>query len=219
MRRIWLLCLLLAVSSARAAGGIDGGWSAAPARTGDICADALIDAARRHGVPQRWALAIGITEAGQQRGNRLRIWPWTLNIAGEGRYFTSREAARQAFEGALAAGMTSIDAGCAQINWHWHGARFTAPDDLLDPQRNADYAMRYLAGHYRRSGDWGVAVARYHSATGRLGGAYLRRVTANQSALEGLADGGPIPAGAGGIAAWARLDAMRFTLPEFMLSP
>ncbi len=193
-------------------GGIAGDWSASYHKTGDICADALIAAAKRHGVPQSWALALGITEAGRARADgKLRIWPWTLNIAGKGRYFASRRDAENALEAALATGERVIDAGCAQINWHWHHGAFDSAAELLDPQRNADYAMRYLASHYQ--GAWDTAIARYHSGTPRLGEAYLARVLDNKNALNRLSQQLQADAKHGAIALWSRLEATQFTLP------
>lgn len=187
---------------------------------GAVCRRALGQAARRHGVPRGWALAIGLTEAGRRRHDgSTAIWPWTLNIAGAGGYYQTRQAAFDALQAALDAGETSIDIGCAQINWHWH--RDTAAmdaGDLLDPRANADYAMRFLAKLKRRHGDWRAAVAHFHSGDPALGQAYLYRVGVNRDRLVGLGrsevSGAAAPGRAGRIALWSRLEHMAFTLPD-----
>ena len=143
----------------------------------DICAEAADHAAREVGVPAHLLTAITLVET-QRDGV---AWPWTLNHRGKGAWFQTRAEARTAIENILSAG-GSADVGCFQINTFWHQAAFRSADAMLDPQQNALYAARYLASHYRRSGNWAEAVGDYHSRDPERGAAYLARVTA---ALEG----------------------------------
>ena len=54
--------------------------------------------AAEHGIPQSVLFAVALTESGKQTGQTgtLRPWPWTLNVAGRGYFFDSRQAAWQA---------------------------------------------------------------------------------------------------------------------------
>jgi soluble lytic murein transglycosylase-like protein len=123
------------------------------------CERQMAHAAERHGVPLGMLYAVGLAETG--RGDSLR--PYALNIAGKAVYDISREAALREIERAQRAGIRSIDIGCMQINYLYHGRNFASPDDMLDPARNVDYGARFLKELYRREGSWTMAVARYHA--------------------------------------------------------
>lgn len=150
------LALLLALAAA--------GAEASPGPA-ELCRRAGEAAALRHGVPPALMQAIALVETGRTRGGVRAPWPWTLNIAGKGHWLDSRAAARARAEAALAAGERSVDLGCFQINYRWHGMAFASLDAMLDPARSADYAARFLAGLAAETGDWTVAAGRYHSRT------------------------------------------------------
>ncbi|MEO0761581.1 MAG: lytic transglycosylase domain-containing protein, partial [Pseudomonadota bacterium] len=138
------------------------------------CLEAADRAARRHGVPLPLMAAIALVESG--RGGTA--WPWTLNVAGDGRYFEDREAARRALDGVLAGGGRNVDVGCFQINLRWHGDAVADPAMLLDPVVNADYAADFLARLFAEAGDWSRAAGHYHSRTPSLARTYRARVSA-----------------------------------------
>ena len=54
--------------------------------------------AAERGIPQSVLYAVALTESGKRvaPADRYRPWPWTLNVAGRGYFFESRQAAWQA---------------------------------------------------------------------------------------------------------------------------
>lgn len=139
----------------------------APARAapGDICVAAARDAAAATGVPVEVLLAITLVETGRTHDGVRTPWPWTINDNGDGAWFDSREDAIARAEAALAAGRTSFDTGCFQINYRWHAQAFPTLAAMFDPAANALHAARFLAELHDESGDWSVAAGAYHSRT------------------------------------------------------
>jgi hypothetical protein len=106
-------------------------------------------------------VAISVVETG--RG--LTPWPWTVNLGGEGYWLQTAAEAARLVQDALDHGATNIDIGCFQLNYRWHASAFASVEDMLDPDRNALHAARYLARQHARTGNWAAAAAAYHSAT------------------------------------------------------
>lgn len=156
---------------------------AAPVRTGADCVAAILDAQARYGIPDNLLLAIGVQEAGRRGKGGLTVWPWTVNAEGEGAFFATRAEAMAWVRGKQAAGVTSIDVGCMQVNQRWHGAHFDTLDLAFEPLANVDYAARYLSGLYRETGDWWAAAGRYHSATETYQISYLASLRRNQAVV------------------------------------
>jgi hypothetical protein len=143
------------------------------------CLDAIAGAAARHGVPDGLLRAVGVVESGRPDADgRLAPWPWTLNVAGNGRQYADPLAAWDDLEAALAGGERSVDVGCMQINLAAHPEAFAGPGDALDPVANVDYAARFLSRLRDETGSWEQAVAYYHSRTPRLAAAYRQKVAA-----------------------------------------
>lgn len=188
-----LAVLLLALPAGRALGavspkGAEQAESAVPATDPAArCRAAAEAAARRHGVPPALLEAIALVESGRRGGGGVEPWPWTLNIAGRGFWFESRAEALARVRAELAAGRRSVDLGCFQINFRWHGEHFADPAEMLDPEASADYAARHLARLGRKSGDWMRAAAHYHSRTPHLAARYRARVAAMLRRLVGPA--------------------------------
>ncbi|CAG2155422.1 transglycosylase SLT domain-containing protein [Cupriavidus numazuensis] len=106
---------------------------------------------------------------------RGRPWPWTLNVAGRGMFFATREDAHAAIQGLLAAQRCDFDVGLMQVNWCYHRQRFASPWDALAPATNIRVAESILTENLQRSGSAMKAVAWYHSADPARGGPYLSR--------------------------------------------
>ena len=104
-----------------------------------------------------------------------RAWPWTLNVAGRGYFFRSREDAMGAIRSLIAAGRCDFDVGIMQINWCWHRQRFASPWDALAPAANVRVAEDILNENYSRTHSIAKAIAWYHSANPVPGSAYLAR--------------------------------------------
>lgn len=149
-----------------------GAW---PAFAETVCDSAAIEAALASGVPLPVMTAITRAETQTRRDGVFGPWPWTLNHAGSGEWFDSKDAALVRMEGLLAAG-ESFDVGCFQINTRWHGHEFASLDEMIDPHRNAGYAAHYLTELYSETGSWKAAVAAYHSRDPDRGEGYAERV-------------------------------------------
>lgn len=171
------------------------------------CIAAILDAEREFAIGGHLLLAMGLTESGRTLDQGIpTVWPWTVNAAGEGRFFATRAAATAHVRGLLDQGVRSIDVGCLQVNLRWHPDAFPDLDAAFDPAANARYAARFLADLGRAHGGPRAAVARYHSSQSDLGDAYRTRVEGNRrwvagalDYLEALADGPPSSS-----APWAR---------------
>lgn len=150
-----------------------------------ICIDAARTAARRTGVPQEVLLAITAVETGRGQAGRMVPWPWTINDSGAGSWYATRQEAEAAARDILAAGRTSFDSGCFQLNYRWHGSAFATVADMFDPAENALYAARFLRALHEESGDWSVAAGTYHSRTPEYARRYRARFDATLAALGG----------------------------------
>lgn len=152
-----------------------GSGDAAPA----ICVAEILRAQTRYGIPDNILLGIGLQEAGTTRGGALTVWPWAVNAAGIGRIFDDRAAAMGWVRERQAAGITSIDVGCMQINLHWHPSAFASLEQGFDPVANVDYAARFLSSLYAESGSWMQAAGAYHSRTPDRAEVYLAALRRN----------------------------------------
>jgi hypothetical protein len=141
----------------------------------EICEAASAAVARETGVPAPVMLALTLTETGRRIGGRLRPWPWAANGGGQGHWFATPDEAARYAGAQLAQGRRSFDLGCFQINWHWHGAHFARPEDLLDPMVSGRYAARLLRDLHAELGSWTAAAGAYHSRTPALAARYRAR--------------------------------------------
>ncbi len=141
-----------------------------------LCDQAAQLAAVRSAVPVEFLLAITRVETGRRTQGQLQPWPWTINLAGQGYWFADASEAIAFARDQLALGQENFDAGCFQINLHWHGAEFTSLEAVFDPQTNAEYAADFLATLYNSEGGWPEAIAAYHSRTPDKAADYLQKV-------------------------------------------
>lgn len=141
------------------------------------CEALAFAAERTHGIPAGLLVAIARTESGRSDSETgVRAWPWTANIAGEGRYYATRGKALKDLEQVLSRGEESFDVGCMQLNWYWHGDHFRDLAEMIEPQRNVAYAARFLSELRQETGDWTRAAQLYHSRDAERGAAYGARV-------------------------------------------
>jgi len=148
-----------------AALGAPGDASAARGDASALCEAAARRASAATGVPLPVLLAVALSESGRKAGGRFAPWPWVLNIEGAGSFYDSKAAALSAAQAAISSGRDSTDLGCFQVNFRWHGDAFASLADMIDPDRNAGYAARFLRELYAESGDWITAAGHYHSRT------------------------------------------------------
>ncbi len=151
-------------------------WAAAS--PGLLCDHAAALASQATGVPIDILLAISRVESGRRQDGSFGPWPWTINADGKGAFFETKTDAVAAATAHLTDGTGTFDAGCFQLNYRYHGDGFATFDDMFDPEKNADYAARFLVTLYDEKGNWADAVAAYHSRTPDLGATYLNQVKA-----------------------------------------
>jgi len=145
----------------------------------DLCGPAIAGASASHSLPAGLLEAIAVVESGRlnPRTGELKPWPWTIDANGAGYAYATEQAAEQAASGFEAAGVTSLDIGCLQVNLAQHPEAFQNLAQAFDPAANADYAAGFLTGLKQKLGKWAQAAA-YHSQTPALGGPYAARVYA-----------------------------------------
>ena len=150
------------------------------------CDSAISEAERRYRIPPHVLRAVGLTEAGQAG----TVYPWTANIAGASRFYSSKEAAISGVSEALDQGVASVDVGCLQVNLHWHPNAFASLAEAFDPAVNVDYGAAYLrALHDQHEGSWTKAVQFYHSSTSHEQLRYLCAVLRRFHGLSGQGEG------------------------------
>lgn len=173
----------------------------APDHDAALCEQAIVNGARRGGVPPEVLYAVALTETGRKSGGRIRPYPWAINREGQGHWFETREEALAFAEASLAEGRKSFDVGCVQINFRWHGHAFPSLDDMFDPEWTATYAGQFLRTLYEERGDWSAAAGAYHSLTEDKAAIYRARfdrllagldpaaLTADETLMAGAAQG------------------------------
>lgn len=115
-------------------------------------------------VPAGLLYAVARVESGRWVAGSVQPWPWTLNVAGEARYFESREAQFTALMQALQAG-EGVDIGPMQLNWRWQFHRLISPWLVTDPVFNLVTGckiLRELFDHPDSKGSWHWAIGKYH---------------------------------------------------------
>jgi soluble lytic murein transglycosylase-like protein len=130
----------------------------AAASTG-ICEREISAAAEKYQIPEGILYSVGLTETGRKGS----LQPWSLNIEGKAYFAQSRDEALAVFDEARREGATLIDLGCMQINHHYHGEKFAGVAEMFDPQKNVEYAAKFLAQLHAKHVTWTMAVARYHA--------------------------------------------------------
>src|SRR4029077_17539047 len=108
----------------------------------NVCERAGVAVEQASGLPPGLLLAIGRIESGRWDSGRGRVtaWPWTINAAGKGQWFGTKDKAIETVRDLSEAGTRSIDVGCFQISLLYHPAAFASLEQAFDPDANARYA-------------------------------------------------------------------------------
>lgn len=148
------------------------------------CEQAAQEAEKAFDLPPGLMAAIGRVESGRydNASGRVVAWPWTIDVAGDGRQFENVEEAVRITRALRANGAQNIDVGCFQISLLYHPDAFGTMEEAFDPPTNGRYAGQLLASLKARLGTWPDAVAAYHSADPARGTPYREKVYASWNA-------------------------------------
>ncbi len=143
-----------------------------------LCTRPLPRYERQYGIPTHLLSAISSTESGRyHKGLNIKVpWPWTINAAGKGYFFSSKQEAIASVNKLRAQGIKSIDVGCMQVNLLHHPQAFASLDEAFDPEHNVAYAASFLRSLYQETNSWKEAAADYHSRTHSRGTEYAGHV-------------------------------------------
>ena len=151
---------------------------AARAGDGELCAAAIRRVEAGTALPAGLLAAVALSESGRRdpEARRAVAWPWTVNNAGDGRYFASKAEAIAHVEALHRRGERNIDVGCLQINLKYHPEAFASLEEAFAPSSNVAYGADFLLRLHEETGSWARAVERYHTADVPRGQAYRERV-------------------------------------------
>jgi hypothetical protein len=213
----WLLPAVLAGLLAATAGRAAGAAPDATLSDAALCGTAIAATEPGTELPPHLLTAIGLVESGRAdpASGTVVPWPWTINVAGVGQTFDTREAAIAAVAAAQRSGIQSIDVGCMQVNLFFHPHAFVSLEEAFDPAANVRYAARFLEALHAETGAWPAAVAGYHSFTPELGTAYVQRVAATWPLAARFGLSGWVDARTTAAALAAEVDPNHVLTPEF----
>lgn len=123
-------------------------------------------AAIRAGIPPKVLYGVALQESAMLWGEHVLPWLWTLNVRGTPhRYATYDDGVRALTHWVTVQRISNVDCGPMQINWRWHGDKLQSFAKALDAHYNLAVGASILASLYRDSGNWFVAIGRYHNPT------------------------------------------------------
>lgn len=119
-------------------------------------------------VPAEALYSLALAESSKKLPHGVRPWPWTINVAGTGYRYATRQEAYQALLGFMRHNsLKRIDIGIAQVNLGWNGHHFRSSWEAFDPYINLQVAARILRACYDKNpGSWITAAGCYHHPAG-----------------------------------------------------
>ena len=119
-------------------------------------------------VPAEALYSLALTESSKKLPHGVRPWPWTINVAGKGYRYATRQEAYQALLGFMRHNsLKRIDVGIAQVNLGWNGHHFRSTWEAFDPYITLHVAARILRACYdNKPGSWITAAGCYHHPAG-----------------------------------------------------
>lgn len=120
---------------------------------------------KKYNLPKDILHSVSLQES-QKKHSKFSIyivWPWTVNVAGVGYHFNSKDEAVKFTLQKQAEGHQSIDVGCMQINLKYHSDAFLSVDQAFSPRKNIAYSAKFLKEKLSSNSDWKIAVGNYHS--------------------------------------------------------
>jgi len=171
MRIILLLIVILIPSSAFAM--IDSEFDESRK-----CSNMFAYFEQQHNLPKNTLHAISLQETAKRHSQHKvnLVWPWTVNVEGQGYHFRSKMEAIHFVRNQLSKGKESIDVGCMQINLKYHPKAFRSLEEAFTPRFNVAYGAKFLAEKYQQLGSWDRAIGGYHSGNHDLASIYQHSV-------------------------------------------
>lgn len=119
-------------------------------------------------VPAEALYSLAMTESSRKLPHGVRPWPWTINVAGKGYRYATRQEAYQALLAFMRHyPLKRIDVGISQVNLGWNGHHFRSTWEAFDPYINLHAAARILRACYdKKPGSWIAAAGCYHHPAG-----------------------------------------------------
>lgn len=119
-------------------------------------------------VPAEALYSLAMTESSRKLPHGVRPWPWTINVAGKGYRYATRQEAHQALLVFMRRyPLKRIDVGISQVNLGWNGHHFRSTWEAFDPYINLHAAARILRACYdKKPGSWIAAAGCYHHPAG-----------------------------------------------------
>ncbi|MSO77606.1 MAG: hypothetical protein EXQ87_11985 [Alphaproteobacteria bacterium] len=154
---------------------------AEPARAStdaQVCRRHVTEAEEQHRIPRGLLHAIAITESAYN--------PLALNIEGRTVEAPSVDQLLLRVRQARNKGIQNVSIGCMQILVKYHVHRVGTTRDLIQPHINVAYGARYLRELFEQTGDWWLAVARYHTSDAVKQAIYLCRVYGHYAAVRNI---------------------------------
>ncbi|EBV2165563.1 lytic transglycosylase domain-containing protein [Salmonella enterica subsp. enterica serovar Eastbourne] len=151
-----------------------------------IIPDAYRRIASEEKVPAESLYSLAMAESTRKTDWGAKPWPWTINVAGKGYHYETREEAWEALLGFMQRyPLRRIDVGVAQVNLGWNGQHFPTFRDAFDPYTNLRAAARILRACYdARPGSWIRAAGCYHHpAGGQAANTYMAIVRSKLSQI------------------------------------
>ena len=122
--------------------------------------------------------SISRVEAGRKLSSgEVKGWPWSINHAGKGLYFETKKGALKYLKNAVSNGSKNIDVGCMQLNYRWHKGAFSSLDEMFDPEKNIQYAAKFVKELYGRHQNWEDVIKHYHSNKKKFNVPYYQKVS------------------------------------------
>lgn len=162
-----------------------------------IVPDAYRLIAAEEKVPAESLYSLAMAESTRKTEWGTKPWPWTLNVAGKGYRYETREEAWAALLGYMKRyPLRRIDVGVAQVNLGWNGHHFPTFRDAFDPYINLRVAARILRACYdARPGSWIRAAGCYHHpAGGQAANTYMAIVRCKLSQIAPASPDSPLSA-------------------------
>lgn len=120
-------------------------------------------AARSVGLDPTLLYAVALAESAYS-ASPGKVAPSCLAIRGNKPYYPQTKQEAIGILDRILPLRKSVDIGCMQINWKWHGDRFDSPEQLLDPVTNINAAATILKDAINSvpNEQTALGIGRYH---------------------------------------------------------